>query len=104
MQHNANDNVCFFHLQYNILADLYAGREIDSHLMYGHCSLDCLARQRRMPMIVAELLSYNADILCLQEVDLNIYESLLRPVFEAHGYQGFFSNKVSKLVVESFIG
>ena len=57
-----------------------------------------------MPMIVAELLSYNADILCLQEVDLNIYESLLRPVFEARGYQGFFSNKVSKLVVESFIG
>ena len=52
-----------------------------------------------MPMIVAELLSYNADILCLQEVDLNIYESLLRPVFEAHGYESFFSNKVRSLLM-----
>jgi len=82
---------------YNILADLYAGREIDQshHIMYGHCGLECLARQRRMPMIVAELLSYHADIVCLQEVDLHIYESLLRPVLEACGYQGFFSNKIS---------
>jgi len=81
---------------YNILADLYAGREIDqTHHMYGHCGLDCLARQRRMPMIVAELLSYHADIICLQEVDLHIYKSLLRPVLEACGYQGFFSSKIS---------
>ena len=63
--------------------------------MYGHCGLDCLARQRRMPMIIAELLSYHADIICLQEVDLYIYKSLLRPVLEACGYQGFFSNKIS---------
>ena len=80
---------------YNILADLYAGREIESHYMYGHCDLNLLVRQRRMPMIIAELLSCKADILCLQEVDLNIYETLLRPVLEANGYQGFFSNKVS---------
>ena len=26
---------------------------------------------------------------------MNIYETLLRPVLEANGYQGFFSNKVS---------
>lgn len=81
---------------YNILADLYAGREIDqTHHMYGHCGLECLARQKRMPMIVAELLSYHADVICLQEVDFHIYESLLRPVLEACGYQGFFSNKIS---------
>ena len=81
---------------YNILADLYAGREIEKgYCMYSHCGMECLARQRRMPMIVAELLSYHADIVCLQEVDLKIYESLLRPVLEACGYQGFFSNKIS---------
>ena len=46
-------------------------------------------------MIVAELLSYNADVICLQEVDASIHDSLLRPVLEANGYQGFYSNKAS---------
>mmetsp|Transcript_9689 Transcript_9689/g.21853 ORF Transcript_9689/g.21853 Transcript_9689/m.21853 type:complete len:1018 (-) Transcript_9689:104-3157(-) len=80
---------------YNILADLYAGREIENHLMYGHCDVQDLVRQRRMPMIIAEILSYNADIICLQEVDAAIHDALLRPVLEANGYQGFYSNKVS---------
>ncbi|KAL7528002.1 hypothetical protein ACHAXR_002223, partial [Thalassiosira sp. AJA248-18] len=80
---------------YNILADLYAGREIESHLMYGHCDIEDLLRQRRMPMIIAEILSYKADIICLQEVDAAVHESLLRPVLEANGYQGYYSNKVS---------
>ena len=70
------------------------GREIESHFMYGHCDIQDLLRQRRMPMIVAELLSYNADVICLQEVDAAIHDSLLRPVLEANGYQGFYSSKV----------
>ncbi|KAL7548068.1 hypothetical protein ACHAWF_011353 [Thalassiosira exigua] len=80
---------------YNILADLYAGREVESYLMYGHCDAQDLRRQRRMPMIVAEILSYEADIICLQEVDAAVHDALLRPVLEANGYQGFYSNKVS---------
>jgi mRNA deadenylase 3'-5' endonuclease subunit Ccr4 len=63
--------------------------------MYGHCGIEDLSRQRRMPMVVAELLSYNADIICLQEIDASIHDSLLRPVLEANGYQGFYTNKVT---------
>lgn len=48
-----------------------------------------------MPMIIAEILAYKADIICLQEVDASIHDALLRPVLEANGYQGFYSNKVS---------
>ena len=47
-----------------------------------------------MPMIISELLSYKADVICLQEVDAAIHNALLAPVLEANGYQGFYSNKV----------
>lgn len=46
-------------------------------------------------MIIAEILSYKADIICLQEVDASIHNSLLSPVLKANGYQGFYSNKVT---------
>mmetsp|Transcript_21824 Transcript_21824/g.43771 ORF Transcript_21824/g.43771 Transcript_21824/m.43771 type:complete len:1027 (-) Transcript_21824:135-3215(-) len=80
---------------YNILADLYAARDIGQHLMYAHCGVDFLIRQRRMPMILAEIISYDADLICLQEVDASIHDGLIRPVLESKGYQGFYSNKVS---------
>ena len=49
-------------------------------------------------MIVAEILAYNADIICLQEVDASVHDSLLYHVLTSCGYQGFYSNKVRKLV------
>ena len=82
-------------LTYNILADLYTSRDVDQHLMYAHCDLSHLMRWRRMPMLIYEVLSYEADVICLQEVDATIYDTLLRPVLENKGYQGFYSNKAS---------
>ena len=82
-------------LTYNILADLYTSRDVDQHLMYAHCDLSHLIRWRRMPMLIYEILSYEADVICLQEVDATIYDTLLRPVLENKGYQGFYSNKAS---------
>lgn len=46
-------------------------------------------------MIMAEIISYDADLICLQEVDASIHDCLIRPVLESKGYQGFYSNKVS---------
>lgn len=46
-------------------------------------------------MIIAEILSYKADIICLQEVDASIHNSLISPVLTTKGYQGFYSNKVT---------
>lgn len=78
---------------YNILADLYVGREEND--VHTHTAPENLHRSRRMPMIVGELLSYDADIICLQEVDGSVYDSLFEPVFGCMGYDGFYSNKVS---------
>jgi mRNA deadenylase 3'-5' endonuclease subunit Ccr4 len=48
-----------------------------------------------MPLLVYEILAYQPDIICLQEVDSGVFDELLRPVLEAHGYHGYYSNKAS---------
>lgn len=90
------DNLPRQHLRvmtYNLLADTYASRVMDQTVMYNHCPVKYLSMQRRMPMLLFELLSFQPDIICLQEVDREAYKSLFEPVFESQGYQGFYSNK-----------
>jgi mRNA deadenylase 3'-5' endonuclease subunit Ccr4 len=82
-------------LTYNLLADLYASRELDQKVMYNHCPAEFLDKKRRMPLLLYELLSFKPDIICLQEVDFSVFSSLLRPALESEEYQGFFSNKAS---------
>lgn len=38
-------------------------------------------------------LGYNADIICLQEVDTKVFDSDLEPTFSSLGFQGIFSKK-----------
>ena len=45
------------------------------------------------PYLFKELLGYNADIMCLQEVDNKIFDGDLNPVFSQNGYEGAFSVK-----------
>lgn len=82
-------------LSYNLLADLYASREVDQAVMYNHCQVQFLARRRRMPLLLYEMLVYQPDVICLQEVDASIFSSLFRPCLESQGYQGYYSNKAS---------
>jgi 2',5'-phosphodiesterase len=46
-----------------------------------------------MPLIVHELLAYQADIICLQEVDKSIFHRFLYPVLQFCGYEGYYSGK-----------
>ena len=57
--------------------------------------MDILARTRRMPLLLYEILQHQADIICLQECDATVYEELLRPALDCHGYTGFYSNKAT---------
>lgn len=85
-------------ISYNILADLYVScsrGSIDQRMVYPHTDYEYLKRSRRMPMILAEILSYQPDIICLQEVDCSAYETYLEPAMHAKGYDGFYSNKAS---------
>lgn len=99
---------------YNILADLYVSRDLDDNgtnnnkeettpstattsTPFTHVkNYNLLRKTRRIPMILAELLSYKADIICLQEVDGGlIYTSFIEPVLNVMNYNGYYSNKAS---------
>lgn len=47
----------------------------------------------RKQLLLKELLGYNADVLCLQEVDEKIFKHDLGPVLGANGLQGIHDKK-----------
>jgi mRNA deadenylase 3'-5' endonuclease subunit Ccr4 len=93
--HNETSNNTLRVMTYNLLADLYAARDVDQQIMYNHCPTKFLHKERRMPMILYELLVFKPDVICLQEVDASIFTYLFRPCLESQGYQGYYSNKAS---------
>lgn len=54
---------------YNILADVYAQTEHSKTVLYPYCAPYALQLDYRQNLIKKELAGYNADIICLQEVD-----------------------------------
>ena len=118
---DSGDQCCHLRIvTYNLLADWYAGRTVEAcrlspapsveqslrqtevdpckaskkaQSFYTYCDGSFLMRNRRFPMIMAEILAYQADIICLQEVDECIFGRLLMPVLKSKGYQGYYSSK-----------
>mmetsp|Transcript_9362 Transcript_9362/g.15018 ORF Transcript_9362/g.15018 Transcript_9362/m.15018 type:complete len:498 (+) Transcript_9362:299-1792(+) len=86
-------------MSYNILADQNAyapyGSPQDTPF-FPWVSTETLNRSRRMPLLLHEILSYNADVVCLQEVDELVYETLLRPTMNCFNYQSYYSVKCSE--------
>ena len=84
-------------VSYNILADQNAFDYSDPSKVAssyeGYCTTDVLKKERRLPLILHELLAYHASVLCLQEVDESIYEAYLQPVLRELGYEGRFDRK-----------
>lgn len=59
-------------VSYNILADVYAQTELSKNVLYPYCAPYALQLDYRQNLIKKELAGYNADIICLQEVDKGI--------------------------------
>jgi mRNA deadenylase 3'-5' endonuclease subunit Ccr4 len=82
-------------LTFNVLADLNAFHDVRGQRpFYPYCDCKYLERDRRMPMIMKEILAYHADVICLQEVDFFIFETLFQPTLDVMGYQGFYRKKL----------
>ena len=88
----SNDHVRV--VSYNLLASGYVTKGKSS--WYSYCPPDLLSKERRMPMLAAEILAYDADIVCLQEVESSVFYKFLRPLFESRGYRGFYGKKISQ--------
>ncbi|PKU34367.1 ccr4-not transcription complex subunit 6 isoform x1 [Limosa lapponica baueri] len=73
---------------YNVLCDKYATRQL-----YGYCPSWALNWEYRKKAIMQEILSCNADIISLQEVETEQYYSFFLVELKERGYNGFFSPK-----------
>ncbi|XP_064181284.1 CCR4-NOT transcription complex subunit 6-like [Anguilla rostrata] len=73
---------------YNVLCDKYATRQL-----YGYCPSWALNWEYRKKSIMQEILSCNADIISLQEVETEQYFKFFQVELKEQGYDGFFSPK-----------
>ncbi|XP_035535110.1 protein angel homolog 2 [Morone saxatilis] len=71
-------------MSYNILSQELLQ---DNAYLYRHCNPAVLHWNHRLPNLLAEIQQYNADILCLQEVQEDHYENQIKPALQALGYQ-----------------
>ncbi|XP_017862422.1 PREDICTED: 2',5'-phosphodiesterase 12 [Drosophila arizonae] len=67
-------------VSYNLLADLYADGDYARKTLFPYCEANALKIDYRKQLFIKELLGYNADLMCLQEVDLKIFEHDLKHV------------------------
>ncbi|KAI3426985.1 hypothetical protein D9Q98_006929 [Chlorella vulgaris] len=79
-------------LSYNLLADLYATGD-----QFGYCPPWALAWPYRRLNLLKELLGYDADILCLQEVQSNHFQDFLAPELQKAGYTAIYKKKTTEL-------
>lgn len=72
---------------YNVLADAY----IDPR-WYPTTPAEALSPRQRLPALLRHIASFNADVLCLQEVDPALFDSL-QSRLGLLGYQGEYARK-----------
>ncbi|XP_050675790.1 2',5'-phosphodiesterase 12 [Leptidea sinapis] len=80
-------------VSYNILADLYCDSDYTRTVLHPYCPPYALALDYRKQLILKELMGYNADILCLQEVDGKVFNNILTNFLEMDGLKGLFYKK-----------
>ncbi|XP_042307294.1 2',5'-phosphodiesterase 12 [Sceloporus undulatus] len=78
---------------YNVLADAYAQTELSRTVLYPYCAPYSLELDYRQNLLKKELAGYNADVVCLQEVDKGVFGESLAPALEAFGLEGLFRLK-----------
>lgn len=73
---------------YNVLCDKYATRQ-----MYSYCPSWALSWDYRKKGILDEIRHYAADIINLQEVEMEQFYNFFLPELKADGYAGIYSPK-----------
>ncbi|XP_034481423.1 2',5'-phosphodiesterase 12 [Drosophila innubila] len=80
-------------VSYNLLADLYADGDYARKTLFPYCAASALKIDYRKQLFIKELVGYNADLLCLQEVDIKIFDYDLKPVLETYNFKGIMTPK-----------
>ncbi|XP_076659540.1 2',5'-phosphodiesterase 12 [Halictus rubicundus] len=78
---------------YNILANVYSETDLSKDTLYPYCPQYALSMDYRKLLILKELIGYNADIICLQEVDSRVFENDLVRSLSVLNYNGVYNLK-----------
>lgn len=80
-------------LTYNLLAEIYATPDA-----YPYCAAWALPWNFRRRNILREILTYRADIMCLQEVQADHFENFLAPELDKYSYSGVYKCKTREFM------
>ncbi|XP_055349335.1 2',5'-phosphodiesterase 12-like [Paramacrobiotus metropolitanus] len=83
-------------VSYNLLADLYADQEASLKELFPYCPPECIKGDYRRQLTLRELIGYNADIICVQELDTKLFNSYYSKQMRRKGYEGLFLQKTGK--------
>lgn len=75
-------------LSYNTLCQHYATPK-----MYRYTPSWALSWEYRRKKLKEQILKFNVDIICLQEVEAKTFEDFWQPLLDKHGYTGIFYSK-----------
>ncbi|KAK1118077.1 hypothetical protein K0M31_015354 [Melipona bicolor] len=78
---------------YNILANIYSETVTAKEILYPYCPHYALSMDYRKLLILKELIGYNSDIICLQEVDASIYANDLELSLTTLNYGSIYNLK-----------
>lgn len=78
---------------YNILANLYSETSLSKDTLYPYCPQYALSMDYRKLLILKELIGFNSDIICLQEVDSKVYTNDLAMSLNELNYGSVFNLK-----------
>lgn len=76
-------------MSYNLLADYYCSKSND----YKYCPQYALKIIYRKKLFIKEIIGYNSDIICLQEVDKYVFKFDLVPILGAKCMKGNYRMK-----------
>lgn len=75
-------------ITYNILCERYA-----SKAKYGYVPDEVLSWKYRRQLVLDELNTLKADVICLQELDKHSYDEFFRHQLSLDGYKGYYAQK-----------
>ncbi|CRK87609.1 CLUMA_CG001405, isoform A, partial [Clunio marinus] len=78
---------------YNLLADYYADSEDGRTKLFSYCPGYAITIDYRKQLLLKEIVGYNADIFCMQEVDFKIFDGDMIPLLLEQNMTGVHNKK-----------
>lgn len=80
-------------VSYNLLADFYSDSDYSRTKLFPYCPPSALAIDYRKKLHIRELIGYNSDLICLQEVDKKLFDWDFSICLKHNGFSGEFYKK-----------